>query len=342
MSPRTGGGRNVAGLALPAAGLVILAIVSLGLGRYPVSAADIVSVLLGRDGGVMPARRALLHSILIGTRLPRIAGAIVVGAALSVSGAGYQAVFRNPLVSPGLLGVLAGAGFGAAAGIVTGAGPVGMHLLSFLGGTVAVAAGVGVARLFDAASMLMLVFGGLVSTALFTALLSLLKYVADPDRQLPDIVFWLLGSLTQVAWSDLAVMAPPVLVGIVALGACGRMLDALAMGDDEARTLGVPVTALRYGVIAAATVLSALTVSVAGMIGWVGLIVPHVARLLAGPRNARVLPLSACLGGAFLLACDDLARSLSAEEIPVGLIADLLGVCVFVSVLPLIRRGWAE
>ncbi|MFT8778188.1 MAG: iron ABC transporter permease, partial [Gluconacetobacter liquefaciens] len=234
------------------------------------------------------------------------------------------------------------AGFGAALGIVAGASPMGMHLLSFVGGAVAVAAAVGVARLFDAASMLMLVFGGLVSTALFTALLSLLKYVADPDKQLPDIVFWLLGSLTQVTETDVGMMAVPVAIGVVGLTLCGRMLDALAMGDDEARTLGVPVDVLRYGVIAVATVLSAVTVSVAGMIGWIGLIVPHVARLLAGPCNARVLPLSACLGGGFLLICDDLARCVSVEEIPVGLVADLLGVCVFLCVLRLIRRGWVE
>ncbi|GAA4494637.1 FecCD family ABC transporter permease [Gluconacetobacter tumulicola] len=328
--------------AVALGGLLLLMVVSLGLGWYRVPLGDLVGVLVGRDGGMPEGRRALLHSIVLGTRLPRIAGAVVVGGALSVSGAGFQAVFRNPLVSPGLLGVLAGAGFGAALGIVAGASPMGMHLLSFAGGAVAVAVAVGVARLFDAASMLMLVFSGLVSTALFTALLSLLKYVADPDRQLPDIVFWLLGSLTQVTGGDLGMMVAPVAIGIVALTLCGRMLDALAMGDDEARTLGVPVGVLRYGVIAVATVLSAVTVSVAGMIGWIGLIVPHVARLLAGPCNARVLPLSACLGGAFLLVCDDLARCVSVEEIPVGLIADLLGVVIFLGVLRLIRRGWAE
>ncbi|MBB2201374.1 FecCD family ABC transporter permease [Gluconacetobacter tumulisoli] len=333
--------RDRLGVILPPVLLAGLAITSLRIGRYPVGFGDIASVLLDDGTGMPVERQALLHTIVVQTRLPRIAGAIVVGAALSVSGAGYQAVFRNPLVSPGLLGVLAGAGFGAALGIVGDVGATGVHVLSFLGGGLAVAAGVGVARLFDAASILMLVFGGLVSSALFTALLSLLKYVADPERQLPDIVFWLLGSLTQVDMSDLLTISVPVLGGIVLLSLCGRMLDALAMGDDEARTMGVPVGVLRYGVIAVATVLSALTVSIAGMIGWIGLIVPHVARLLAGPRNTRVLPLSACLGGAFLLLCDDLARSISAEEIPVGLIADVLGVMVFVSVLRLVRRGWA-
>ncbi|WP_408902402.1 FecCD family ABC transporter permease [Novacetimonas sp. GS1] len=322
-------------------GLVLCLLVSACLGRYAIAPGVIARFVVTAMGGqALPqAQYDMVHAILMGARLPRIGAAVCVGAALSVSGATYQAVFRNPLVSPGLLGVLAGAGFGAALGIVNGMGTTGVQALSFAGGILAVSFGVGVARMFDAASLLMLVFGGLISSALFTALMSMLKYVADPQQQLPDIVFWLLGSLTQVDVLRLEVMAVPVLLGIVVLSACGRMLDALAMGDEEARTLGVPVTALRYGTIGIATGLSALTVSAVGMIGWIGLIIPHVARLLAGPCNARVIPLSAGLGAIFLLVCDDLARCLSAEEIPVGLLTDLLGVVVFISVLRLLRRG---
>ncbi|GAN99612.1 ABC transporter ferrichrome Fe3+-siderophore transporter [Komagataeibacter xylinus NBRC 13693] len=323
---------------LCAAGLVVLSVLSACLGRFALQPGQVLHALLTVEHA--PAGGDMVHTVLFGARLPRIGGAICVGAALSVAGAAYQAVFRNPLVSPGLLGVLAGAGTGAALGIVWGMGHAGVAALSFLGGLAAVAFGVGVAQMFDAASMLMLIFGGLISSALFTAFLSLLKYVADPQNQLPDIVFWLLGSLTQVTPQALGVLVGPVVVGIVLLSACGRMLDGLAMGDEEARTLGIPVMALRYGVIGGATVLAAMTVAVAGMIGWIGLVVPHVARLLVGPCNMRVLPVSACVGGMFLLACDDLARTLSAEEIPVGLIADLLGVVVFVAVLPLLRRGW--
>nr|WP_255663261.1 iron ABC transporter permease [Komagataeibacter sp. FNDCR2] len=325
------------------AALVVLAGGSACVGRFPLRPEQVLGALLAAAGltpRVPPVDADLVHTILFGARLPRIGGAMCVGAALSVAGAAYQAVFRNPLVSPGLLGVLAGAGTGAALGIVWGLGTPGVAALSFVGGLAAVGFGVGVAHMFDAASMMMLVFGGLISSALFTALLSLLKYIADPQNQLPDIVFWLLGSLTQVSAQALGVLVLPVVVGIVLLSACGRMLDGLAMGDEEARTLGIPVMALRYGVIGAATVLAAMTVSVAGMIGWVGLVVPHVARLLVGPCNMRVLPVSACIGAMFLLVCDDLARTLSVEEIPVGLIADLLGVVVFVAVLPLLRRGW--
>ncbi|PYD76441.1 FecCD family ABC transporter permease [Novacetimonas pomaceti] len=327
---------------LVSGGLVLCIVVSACLGRYAIAPGVILRFIVTAMGGhaLSPAQYEMVHAVLTGARLPRIGAAVCVGAALSVSGATYQAVFRNPLVSPGLLGVLAGAGFGAALGIITNMGTLGVQALSFTGGIMAVLFGVGVARMFDAASVLMLVFGGLISSALFTALMSMLKYVADPQQQLPDIVFWLLGSLTQVDVLRLEIMAGPVLVGIVALSACGRMLDALAMGDDEARTLGVPVVALRYGTIGIATGLSALTVSAVGMIGWIGLIIPHVARLLAGPYNARVVPLSAGLGAMFLLVCDDLARCLSVEEIPVGLLTDLLGVVIFISVLRLLRRGW--
>ena len=323
--------------------LVTMALLSFCVGRYPISIVDFGRFILTELGlGDMPVDRVrLIRSVVVESRLPRIVGAILVGAALSVSGASFQAVFRNPLVSPGLLGVLSGAGFGAALGIVLGGHLATIQLLAFAGGLAAVACGVTVARLFGDASIIMLVFGGLISNALFTSLLSILKYGADPTDQLPNIVFWLLGSLAQIAPAQLLTLAVPLCVGIVLLSLAGRMLDAMAMSDDEARTLGVPVTLVRYGVILLATVISALTVSLAGMIGWVGLIIPHIARLVVGPGNARLLPLSACIGGIFLLASDGLARTLFVEEIPIGIITELLGVVTFLCVLPQARRGWA-
>ncbi|WP_084704957.1 FecCD family ABC transporter permease [Beijerinckia mobilis] len=322
--------------------LALVTIFSFCIGRYPIAPLDLLHFAETALGvREMPdARYRIIHSILFDARLPRIGAAALIGASLSITGATYQAVFRNPLVSPDLLGVLSGAGFGAALGIILGAGISGVQTLSFLGGISAVILAVLVARSFAARSILMLVFGGLVSTALFTALLSILKYVADPERQLPDIVFWLLGSLTQVQLAQLPTIAFILGLSLFSLAGLGRMLDALAMGDDEARTLGVPVEVLRLGAIATATILAALTVSIAGMIGWIGLIIPHVARLLTGPANSRVLPLAACLGAVFLLLCDDLARSISEEEIPVGILVDLIGVLAFLGVLRFLRRGW--
>jgi len=324
--------------------LAITMVLSFAVGRYPISLTMLLRFALGSIGlnTLSYDQYDLIRTILIESRLPRICGAIVIGASLSVSGTTFQAVFRNPLVSPGILGVLSGAGFGAALGIILDYGPIGIEACSFSGGLLAVGLGVSIAETFRGASTIMLIFGGLVSSALFTALLSILKYVADPERQLPDIVFWLLGSLAQISLERLLFPVITLSLGLIVLIRLGQMLDALTMGDDEARTLGIPVKILRFGVIGIATILSALTVAMAGMIGWVGLIIPHIARLLNGPANSSLLPLSACLGAIFLLICDDVSRGLSDQEIPVGIIADIFGVLLFLAVLKHIRRAWHD
>lgn len=328
--------------ALPAALLllVLCALAGLCAGRYPVSPADVARTLAA---ALRPAtgsgRQALLQAIVVDARLPRLVAAALVGAALSVAGASYQAVFRNPLVSPGLLGVLSGAAFGAALGIVVGAQGAWIQLCAFGAGVLSVLIGLGVAGMIRGGGVLMLVLGGLISNALFTSLLSLVKYVADPLNQLPAIVYWMLGSLAQTGWPDLARLAPPLLVGIGLLCACARVLDTLTLSDDEALSLGVPVTAIRFGVIALATLVSALTVSLAGMIGWVGLLVPHIARAIVGASNTRLLPLSALLGAAGLMLADTAARSLAPGEIPLGIITELIGALAFVVVLRRLRHA---
>ncbi|MBB3103103.1 FecCD family ABC transporter permease [Azomonas macrocytogenes] len=325
-----------------AALLVITTLLSLGLGRYAIPVTDLAHFLAAWVGfGDLPADRfALLHSVIIDTRLPRVLAAILVGAGLSVSGAAYQAVFRNPLVSPGLLGVLSGCAFGAACGIVLGLQGLWITVLASLAGLLAVGIGVGIASLFPGASILILVLGGIVSNALFTSLLSIVKYLADPQDQLPSIVYWMLGSLGAVDTEALTWTAPLLMLAIVLMCLLGRAIDALSLSDDEAHSLGVSVRRIRYGIITLATLISALTVSIAGMIGWVGLLIPHLARLLVGPRNAALVPMSALLGGSFLLAADDLARTLTSGEIPLGIITELLGAIAFVLVLNRVRRGW--
>lgn len=249
-------------------------------------------------------------------------------------------MFRNPLVSPGLLGVLAGASAGAALGILLDGSWLFVQTTAFILGLAAVGIGVGIAHLFGGGSIIMLVLGGILSGALFASLLTMVKYVADPYSQLPAIVYWLMGSLAQAKIDDIAWAAVPMLAGIAVLCRMGRALDALSMGDDEARALGVPVTTIRLVTIVTATLISALTVSLAGMIGWVGLIVPHIARLLVGPDNARLLPAAAGLGAAFLLFADGLARNLFTIELPIGIVTELLGIPVFLIVLRRVRRGW--
>ena len=327
--------------------LILVAFAGLCVGRYPLPAREVLQALVHRLGLGPGPHDATAEVILFAERAPRVIAAMLIGAGLSLSGASYQSVFRNPLVSPSLLGVLAGAGFGAAVAVVISAPPEVRLLLTFAGGAAAVGMGVIVARAFGQGGrgvgdpgILLLVFGGLVSTALFTALLSIMKFVADPENQLPDIVFWLLGSLAAVQPGQLWLVGPIIAAGCVALLLLSRYLDALALSDDEARSLGLPVGGLRLAVIGAATVTSALTVALAGVIGWVGLIVPHIARLLVGPAHRRLMPVAACIGAVFMVVTDGLARTLTASEIPLGVVSDLVGVAIFLAVLPRIRRGW--
>jgi iron complex transport system permease protein len=330
--------------ALLALVLAVAVVGALGIGRYHIESGEIVTFLLASAGlADMPTERyATLHNVIVDIRLPRIAAAVLVGAALASSGAAFQAVFRNPLVSPGLLGVLAGASFGAALGIVLDASWGGIQWLAFLMGLAAVAIGVGIASLFAGASLIMLVLGGMISSALFASLLSIVKYVADPMNHLPNIVYWLMGNLGQSDLGQVTLLAGPMVAGIVTLSLLGRSLDVLSMGDDEARSLGLPVTTIRYGTIALATLVSALTVSMAGMIGWVGLIIPHIARLALGASNTQLIPASALMGAIFLVATDALSRTMMDAEIPIGILTELLGIPVFLLVLGRSWRGWRE
>jgi iron complex transport system permease protein len=328
------------GLAL---GLALLALYALATGPYPLSLGEILrflAVSCGLDD--MPSeRRMLLYNLLVEIRLPRVLAAMLIGAALATSGAAFQGVFQNPLVSPNLLGVLSGAAFGAALGILLGGSWIVIQTSAFLCGIAAVIVALFIARSFGQGTPLFLILGGIISGALFSALLSTVKYTADQENQLPEIVIWLMGSLSSVSLANARWLILPIIALIVLLCALSRWIDALSMGDDEARTLGVPVALTRYGVIGCATLLSAITVSLAGMIGWVGLFIPHVARLLTGPGHTRLLPASALLGAAFLLLADLAARSFTTQEIPIGIITELFGIPVFLVVLRHVRRGWS-
>lgn len=323
--------------------LALLAVpTALSFGSYPISVWEVLRFFFALSGltFIEPERYALLYNLIIEIRLPRVLAAVLVGAGLSTSGAAYQALFRNPLVSPGLLGVLAGAAAGAAIGILLNGNWLRVQAGAFLMGLAAVGVAVGIAHIFGGGSIIMLILGGILSGALFASLVTIVKYLADPYSQLPTLVYWLMGNLGQAHIQEISWAAIPLLSGIVLLCLMGRPLDALAMGEDEARALGVPVKTIRFATIVAATLISALTVSIAGMIGWIGLIVPHVARLLTGPCNARLLPAAACLGAAFLLVSDGLARNVFTSELPIGIVTELLGIPVFLLVLHRARRSW--
>lgn len=323
-------------------GLFAALLLAFSIGKYPTSPLMIIQFFLHWMGfNVMDnAQFDTLHNVLIDIRLPRILVAMLVGSTLSVSGAAFQAVFRNPLVSPGLLGVQSGAAFGAALGILLGCSWAVIQGLAFSMGLIAVFASVLIANVFGQSSMVMLVLGGMISSALFSSLVSVIKYVADPLNVLPSIVYWLMGNLALADLPQVLSFGGPLAAGIFLISCCGRMLDALSMGDDEARSLGIPVAWVRYSIIAVTTMISALTVSIAGTIGWVGLLIPHIVRMMFGPANRRVLPASIILGATFLILADCISRCIANSEIPIGIVTEILGIPVFLLVLKRSRKGW--
>ncbi|PTX93391.1 ABC transporter permease [Spartobacteria bacterium LR76] len=323
-----------------AALLVLMVIIALGAGRFGIGWVELAQLISGHAGEADASRWG---NIFFQLRLPRILAAAVVGSSLAVAGASYQAMFANPLVSPNLCGVLAGSSFGAALGMVISNSWVVVQLTTFVFGLAAVGVALGIAALFRRSSdpMLILVLGGIVASALFSALLAIVKYLADPYDKLPSIVYWLMGSFALSEWSLLARTALPMIVALGILMAMAGRLNVLSLGDEPARALGLSAGRLRLVAILMATVLSSLTVVIGGEIGWIGLIIPHAARMLSGPDNRLLLPASALLGAAFLVGVDTTARTLFLSEIPVGIITALLGVVTFVAVLGRVRKGWA-
>lgn len=311
------------------------------VGRFPVAPWTVVRIIAAQVAPLAPDWPPVMGTVVMDVRLPRILAAMLVGAGLALSGACYQGVFRNPLVSPFLLGVSAGAGFGAALAILFFAAPDAIPLLAFAFGLLAVGLCFGLARSYRAAPTLVLVLAGIIVGALFSALLSLLKYVADPEAKLPVIEFWLLGSLSRVGMREVWVLLALFVPAAAILLALRWRVNLLAVGDEEARSLGVDTGRLRLVVVVVATLLAAATVSVAGIIGWVGLVVPHAARILVGANFSRVLPVSAALGACYLVLMDDLARTVTAAEMPIGILTAIVGAPVFALLLRRRALGWA-
>lgn len=296
---------------------------SLLVGRYPVGLREVAGALLPAVG-VSPTARVLVLDV----RLPRALGAAGVGAALALSGAVFQGIFRNPLVDSRILGVSAGAAFGAALALLLGVPWYAVDGFAFGFGLLAVSLVVLIARRFGN-SILVLVISGILVGSLFSALLGLIKYLADPLDVLPAITYWLLGSLAGTRWDAVEKLLPPCVLGAGALLLLRWRLNVLSLGEREAQALGVNATRLRTWAILAGTLLVALAVSRAGMIGWIGLITPHAARALVGPDHARVLPVSMLLGAGFLAVLDLLSRSLMGSEIPLGVLTGIVGVPAF-------------
>ena len=311
--------------------LVALICVSSLLGRYAVRASDVLAACLGWMG-LAPTVHGGAQVVMELLRLPRIVGAVLVGAALSVSGAAYQVMFRNPMVSPTILGVSAGAAFGAAIAILLSLPVLVVHLTTFGGGLLAVAITyvVGVKFCRGGNTTLAIILSGIIVSTLFTSLLSMIKYIADPYDKLPVIVYWLMGSLASITRDNL----------ILPLYFLRWKINLLSFGDGEAKSLGIPVERLRLTVIICATLMTAAAVAISGIIGLVGFVVPHLVRFIVGPDFRFLLPGSALMGGLFLLASDNLARTLWTMEIPLGILTSLFGVPFFLYLLIKYHHSW--
>jgi iron complex transport system permease protein len=321
--------------------LGLLVALAFAVGRFPVAPGELLTVLWAKLRGVPHDLPATVEAVVFRIRGPRVLAAMAVGATLAAAGAAYQGLFRNPLVSPDLLGVSSGAALGAVLGIYLSLGVAAIQALAFAFGLLAVVLvyGIGSAlRRHD--PTLVLVLAGVVIGTLLGSCVALLKYLADPYNQLPAITFWLLGSLAAVTPADVFAVLPAVGLGLVPLVLLRWRLNLMTLGEDEARALGVDTTRLRAAVVAAATLMTAAVVSISGVIGWIGLLVPHLARLLVGPDFGRLLPASLLLGAGYLLGVDTLARTLARIEIPLGVLTAFLGTPLFVWLLATSRRGW--
>lgn len=263
-------------------------------------------------------------------RLPRCIMAILAGSSLAVSGAVYQALFRNPLVSPDILGVSAGCTFGAALGLVLPFQSFALvHVISFMFGILAVSMSVGLAKVISIKPVIVLVLAGMVVLSFFNALLMILKYFSDPYEALPSIIFWVMGSLSRVTWDNVLVMGFFAIIGIALFLALRFRLNILSLGDIQAKSLGMNPSFFRAILITASSFMVAASVATCGQISWIGLIIPHMARTLVGPKHERMIPVTALMGGIFLLTADSVARSISSAEIPVGIITALTGAPIF-------------
>ena len=320
---------------------VVLFVISLTLGRYPINALDVVRVLFSpiapqlADGIPEIARQLVLQ-----VRVPRILAALLIGASFGATGTAFQAIFKNPLVDSNILGVTSGAGFGAAIAILLMGNPWQVQLSAFVFGLLAVTLSFFGSRLYKATPLLVLTLMGILIGSLFNSFTSLLKYVADPLDSLPAITFWLLGSLANITWKSMPALVIITLIGIVFIWLVRWRLNILSLGDDEAKSLGVDPVRMKLMIIIATTLMTAVAVSISGVIGWVGLVIPHAGRMIVGPDHKRLLPVSVGLGAAFMITVDNVARTLLPGEIPLGVLTGMIGVPLLIALLRRNRTGW--
>ena len=309
------------------------AAVSIMVGRYGVSPQEMVGAIGARiTGGVSPDRRA--DSVVFNLRMPRITVAILIGSGMAVSGAAFQSLFSNPLATPDTLGVASGTCVGAVVALLLGGGMLGVQLTALVAGLITVAVTTAVARRRNGGTdVVTLVLAGVIVSALADAVLSMLKLTADPTSKLPEITYWLMGSLAGSSWQQIALATPFIVIGSGVIVALRWRLNVLALSEDEARAAGVDVRRLRILLIVCATVVTASVISLCGQVGWVGLIVPHAARMLTGSDNRYLIPVCLLLGASVMIVIDTVARTLTASEVPVSVVTAIVGAPFFITLL---------
>ncbi len=320
--------------------LVAAFFISFMLGKYPMNPLEVIQTIGGYFTGVGFDETGKMDLVLFNIRLPRILVVMLVGAALSVAGASYQGMFKNPLTSPDLLGASAGASLGACLALLFNFGGLYVQLFAFVGGMLAVGMAVWLNRFVNYDPTLGLVLAGILISTLFQSGMSLVKFMADANDKLPTITFWLMGSFAAVNTEDLLRCLVPMLIGFVVLISQSWKLNVLSFGDEEARAMGVNTARTRLLVILGATLITSVSVAVAGIVGWIGLVIPHLARAIVGPNYKVLLPTSMFVGAVYLLIVDNIARLVAPVEIPIGILTAIMGVPFFVFIFKHNMKGW--
>ncbi len=323
-------GRGASRTMVALVALAAIFLLSFTLGRYGVPLGELVKILLSRILPITKTWTREMETVVINIRLPRILLACMVGCCLSVSGAAYQGVFQNPMASPDILGASNGAAFGAAMAILLGMPTYMITVFAFAASLITVAAVYLIGSRAPGLPTMNLILAGIMISSLFSAGTSYIKLVADPTNQLPAITYWLMGSLSGTKISDVGLAALPMFLGVATLFCLRWQINLITLGDDEAKALGVNVNLIRFLIIICATLATAASVAVSGMIGWVGLVIPHLSRKLVGSDYKRLLPMCIVLGAAFMLIVDDVSRNLLAVEIPIGILTAFVGAPFFI------------
>ncbi|KMT21793.1 FecCD family ABC transporter permease [Clostridium cylindrosporum] len=316
---------------------ILCFVISFMIGKYPINPIELIKVLLSPIVPITPTWKPEVETIIFQVRLPRVIAAVLIGSALSAAGAAYQGLFRNPMVSPDVLGASAGAGFGAALGIFCSFSYFGISISSFLFGILTVTLVYIISIQVRNNPILGLVLTGIMVGSLFSSGTSFLKLMADPDNVLPAITYWLMGSLASIRREDVIFAIVPILIGLIPLFLLRWKLNVLTMGEEEAQTIGINTGLTRIIIVLCATLVTSASVSISGMIGWVGLVIPHFARMIVGYDYRVMLPASMLMGGSYLLMVDNIARTISTSEIPIGILTAFVGAPFFVYLI--LREG---